>query len=316
MKRATKRQMPKVETISIYQFLRRIPDERAARQYVESMIWPNERCCPFCKSINTVAVKNEKPMPYRCKDCRKHFSVRVGNIFESSKVSLQTWLAAIYLMTVAKKGVSSFQISRQLGITQKTAWMLCHKIREMWQMPVKRTLSGEVEVDETYIGGTERNRHANKKLRLGRGANGKKAVVGIRDRNGKIVGRVVEVVNRETLHGVINDSVRKGSSIYTDGHRGYHGLKGYHQEEVRHSIGEYVRQQIHTNGIESFWSLLKRGYYGVFHYMSPKHLQRYVNEFASRQSMIACDTVDAIAAITKAGTGKHLSWKELTNVAA
>ena len=126
-----KKRFAKVETLSIYQFLRRIPDECSARTYVENMIWANGRYCPFCKSTNTVEVKDEKPMPYRCKDCRKHFSVKVGNIFESSKVPLQTWLAAIYLMTVAKKGVSSLHVSRQLGITQKTAWMLCHKIREM-----------------------------------------------------------------------------------------------------------------------------------------------------------------------------------------
>ena len=310
------KRQPKVETISIYQFLRRVPDERTARQYVESMVWVNGRYCPYCKSINTVEVKNEKPMPYRCKDCRKHFSVRVGNIFESSKVSLQTWLAAIYLMTTAKKGVSSLQISRQLGVTQKTAWMLCHKIREMWRMPVKRTLSGEVEVDETYVGGLERNRHANKRLRLGRGASGKQAVVGIRARSGKIVGKVVGEVNRETLHSVINQSVRKGSYVYSDGHRGYRGLAGYYLGEVRHNVGEYVRDRVHTNGIESFWSLFKRGYYGTFHSMSPKHLQRYVDEFSSRQSMKRCDTVDAIAATTKAGVGKHLPWKELTYVPA
>lgn len=255
-------------------------------------------------------------MPYRCKDCRKHFSVRVGTIFESSKVSLQIWLAAIYLMTVAKKGVSSLQMSRQLGITQKTAWMLCHKIREMWTIPVKPTMSGEVEVDESYFGGVDKNRHANKRAHAGRGAVGKQPVVGVYDRNGKVIGEVVNDVDRETLHAVINKSVRKGSSVYTDGHLGYHGLTGYNQDEVCHSVGEYVRGRIHTNGVESFWSLLKRGYYGTFHYMSPKHLQRYVNEFSSRQSMNRCDTIDVMAITTKAGVGKSLSWKELTSVTA
>lgn len=305
----------KVETISIYQFLKRIPDEKAARVYVESLVWANGRYCPFCKSTNTVEVKDEKPMPYRCKDCRKHFSVRVGTVFESSKVSLQTWLACIYLMTVAKKGVSSLQISRQLGITQKTAWMLCHKIREMWSMPVKRTLSGQVEIDETYIGGLERNRHASQKLKLGRGSAGKQPLIGIRDRNSKkIVCKVVNDVSREILHDIIKKSVKKGSHVYSDGHKSYHGLIDYLQSEVCHNIGEYVRNEIHTNGIESFWSLFKRGYYGTFHYMSPKHLQKYANEFATRQSLKCCDTVDMIAMTTKASVGKHLSWKELINV--
>jgi len=179
-----KNKAPKVETISIYQFLRRIPDEESARVYIEKMVWPNGRYYPYCGSANTVEVKGGKPMPYRCKDCRKHFSVRVGNIFQSSKVPLQTWLATIYLMTTAKKGVSSLQVSRQLGITQKTAWMLCHKIREMWTTPIKPVMSGEVEVDESFFGGIDRNRHASKRAKIGRGAVGKQPVVGIYDRNG------------------------------------------------------------------------------------------------------------------------------------
>jgi len=302
-----------VETISIYQFLKRIPDEKAAREYIEGLIWVNGRYCPFCKSSNTVRVKDEKPMPYRCKDCRKHFSVRVGNIFESSKVKLHTWLAAIYLMTTAKKGVSSPQIARQLGITQKTAWMLCQKIREMWRVPIKAVLSGEVEVDEAYMGGTERNKHANKRLNSGRGIVGKQPVVGLRDRNNKVVGVVVEDTNMKVLHGLIRQAVRKGSHIYTDGHKGYHGLTDYQQSEVHHFEGEYVNNQVHTNGIESFWALLKRAYYGTFHHMSVKHMQRYVDEFAARQNMRGCDATDIIAIITKGAVGKSLPWNTLTH---
>lgn len=301
----------KVETISLYQFLQRIPDEQAARKYFEDMRWSKGRYCPHCRSTNTVHVQNEKPQPYRCKDCRKHFSVRTGTVLTASNVPLQKWLLAAYLMTTAKKGVSSCQMSRELGVTQKTAWLLCHKIREIWTTP-EYQFSGTIEADETYIGGKEKNKHASRKLHAGRGIVGKQAVLGARSRTGKVVAITTTSTEREAIHSFIKRNVYPGATVFTDDHRSYIGLEGYTHESINHSAGEYVRGLAHTNGIESFWALLKRGYYGTFHHFSVKHANRYISEFATRNNNRECDTIDVLAITAKGVTGRLLPYKELT----
>lgn len=302
----------KVTTLSVYQFFKRIPDEQAARAYVESMRWSKGRYCPHCKSIHTVAVKNERPQPYRCKDCRKHFSIRTGTVLTCSNVSLQTWLLAAYLMNTAKKGVSSYQMARELGVTQKTAWLLCHKVREIWTSPTA-SFTGTVETDETYLGGKEKNKHEHKKLKAGRGAVGKQIILGIRERSGKIKTTVAKSTGVDDIHKFIKDNVTLGTTVYSDDHKSYLGLDGYEHFSVNHSGKEYVRGDVHTNGIESFWSLLKRGYYGTFHHFSPKHAARYANEFAARNNNRLCDTIDVLAITAKNTTGKLLPYKTLTN---
>ena len=297
--------------ISLYEFMQRFPGEDAATAFFEERRWGSEPYCPHCGGINAAAIASRKPMPYRCRDCRRHFSVRTGTVLASSHVPLHKWLMAICMLHTARKGVASTQLARELGVTQKTAWFLNHRIRKAMEHRGS-LLAGEVEVDETYIGGRERNKHEAKRLRAGRGPVGKQAVLGLRERAGAVRALPVASVDRSTLHASIVENVRRGSMLYTDALRAYSGLPGYGHDFVEHGIGEYVRGRVHTNSIESFWALLKRGYIGVYHYMSPKHLHRYINEFAYRQSIGNDNGLAVIGTTIDGMIGRRLRYKELT----
>ena len=270
------------------------PDEASAIKWFEDTRWPDgERHCGHCGSIETKAVPNAKPMPYWCKACRSYFSVRTGSMLQSSRLPLRKWVFAVYLYVTNLKGVSSMKLHRDLKVTQKTAWFMLHRLREAWGKSGLDAFSGPVEADETYIGGKRKNIPKSKRAKLkGRGAAGKATVVGSKDRaSNKVVARSIESADRETLHGFIGKHTSPGAKVYTDDARAYQGMPFDH-EAVNHSAGEYARGMAHTNGIESFWSMLKRGYQGTFHHFSEKHLDRYVSEFAGRHNVREADTVD------------------------
>ena len=297
------------EGIGVLELFEIFPDEKSARKWFENLRWFNEEShCPRCGSMRTSTVPNETPMPYHCGDCRKYFSVKTGTVMEKSKLPLRKWVIAIYLMSTNLKGVSSMKLHRDLGVTQKTAWMMAQKIREGWIQD--RKLSGTVEVDETFIGGKEKNKHEDKRSHT-RGPSGKAVVVGMKDREtNKVIAKPVSERSKEEIHGLIGENVSPGAKVYTDDHRSYIGLP-YDHESINHSVGEYVREQAHTNGIESFWAMLKRGYDGTYHKMSEKHLGRYVTEFAGRHNVRELDTIDQMKFVAKGFIGKKLPYKKL-----
>ena len=298
------------EGITMVELCDMFPTEESARDWFEAHVWPDGRYCPRCGSVRTHEASHAK-MPYRCSDCRSYFSVKTGTVMENSKIPLRKWAFAIYLHLTSLKGVSSMKMHRDIGVSQPAAWFMLQRIRKAWDDD-GWPFGGPVEVDETFIGGREKNKHGKDKLRAGRGAVGKTTVVGAKDREtNKVKAKVVKETDAETLQEFVIDVAETGATVYTDDAKAYKGIP-YDHESVRHSVGEFVNGMAHTNGIESFWAMLKRGYGGTYHKISPKHLQRYVDEFAGRHSIRGRDTIDQMNAVVAGMAGKRLSYRELT----
>jgi len=292
--------------------LENFPTEKSCIEHLEKMRWPKGIVCPCCGSCRKV-YHVSRGEGYKCADCRKMFSVRKGTIFEESRLPLRQWFAAAFLLTSNRKGISSCQLAREIGVTQKTAWFMLGRLREVAGAmgAIGGPISGIVEADETYLGGKEKNKHFDKKLHEGRGPSGKQAVIGARERGGRVKTKMIPNTEKDQLHDFIKQNVVAGSKLYTDDHRSYLGLKDYDHESVNHSMREYVRGQAYTNGIESFWALLKRGYYGVFHHFTWKHLPRYLAEFETRWNMGQLSQESRLDSLLGHSSGMRLTYKGL-----
>jgi len=288
------------------------PDEQSAIDHFTAIRWKNGAFCPHCKSTRVYHFSDNRT--HKCGECRKRFSIRVGTIFEDSKLQLRKWLLAIWLITSHKKGIASTQLAKDIGVTQKTAWFITHRLRyAIKTQSFNRKLDGEVESDETFIGGKEKNKHAWQRTGGKQGGAGKTAVLGLLERDGELRTGVTPNLSSRNVQTVIRDNVKAGANLMTDEHGSFVGLaKDYNHHRVNHSAGEYVRHYIlHTNGIESVWALFKRQIIGTHHFLSPKHLNAYLGEMTWRFNLRGMDEGERVNALLSQTSGR-LTYKALT----
>ena len=308
------------EEFSVFQLMQLFPNDIAAEKWFENVRWPDGKRCPKCNCGDIQEVYNRKPQPLRCRGCRYFFSVRKGTVMEGTNIGLQKWAFAIYMMVTSPKGVASTKVQKDLGLTLKTAWYQNQRLREGFanEKNEPRTIpdspmTGTVEVDEAYIGGTDRWKHADKKLH-GDWRAGREMVIGMKNRetNQVTAARLPSVTGDENrdIRAYVSARIEDGTLVFSDSHDAYRPLPMH--ASVEHGKGQYVDGDIHTNGMESFWAVVKRGYRGVYHHVSQKHLQRYVNEFAGRLNLRHLDTLGKMETLFRGTIGKRLKRKDLT----
>ncbi|SPE35791.1 transposase [Candidatus Sulfopaludibacter sp. SbA6] len=291
-------------------------DSDRALQFAVRMRWPEGVSCPRCDCDTVYFIASRRN--WECKGCKKHFSVKVGTIMEDSPIGLDKWLSAMWLLGNCKNGISSYEIGRDLNVTQKTAWFLLHRIRLVMQNgSLEKKLCGTVEADETFVGGKSKNMHLDRRARqiLGRGPVGKAIVMGILERHGEARVKVVGRRRKKEVQAEVRKQVEPGSSIYTDALKSYEGLDEYVHDFVDHTEA-YVKGDVHTNGLENFWSLFKRALKGTYVSVEPFHLQAYADEQAFRFNNRKCDDVDRFRAMVSGIAGKRLTYAELTGKTA
>lgn len=305
--------VPKTLRDAIIQFA----DPKVCHNLLVAIRFPNGVVCQHCGTVGTAKFM-ESVQRFKCYSCRKQFSIKSGTVLEDSPVSLTKWFPAFWLLTSAKNGISSCELARSLGVTQKTAWFMLHRIRHILETGTFEKISGTSEADETYIGGLEKNKHSDKKLRAGRGTVGKSIVVAVLDRSeakgsSKVRNKVVADTSKDTLQGLVKANVESGSAVYTDAHKSYRGLSPeFVHEFVDHAL-EYARDAVHTNGLENYFSLLKRTLKGTYVAVDGWHLCKYIDEQAFRFNTRDMNDAQRFLAVLGMATGKRLTYDELTS---
>jgi transposase-like protein len=299
-------------TISTFELFERFPDEKSARAYIERRLWKCGIVCPKCGTKDSTPRKGRRGF-HLCNPCRLEFTVRTGTIFGRSHVPLHKWVYAMYLLVTAREGISSLQLSKEIGVKQHTAWFMLQRLREACGAKVEM-LHGTVEADETVIGGLEDNKHMS--VRLRRGVPPKTVVIGMRERGGRTVAKILQSHGGTAIRNAVTASVGLGTRLMADENPSYTklGKQGYEVQTVKHVKDEYVRGDVHTNGIESVWAVMKRGLHGVYHHASKKHLQRYMDEFAFRlnEGNVGRHTFERLDSLVDAVAGKRITYEELT----